>query len=91
MSDETPATRGAAGPSRRGPRENARLLVVITVSALVAVFAVLNTGSVEVNWIFGTFETPLIIVIVACIGVGLAFGYGLARLDARRRRRSAAR
>jgi uncharacterized integral membrane protein len=39
------------------------------------VFAVLNLDEVEVNWIVGTFDTPLIVVIAVSILVGAALGY----------------
>ena len=51
------------------------------VGALVALFAVLNLDEVEVNWIIGTFDTPLIVVIA---------GLGPARRGARVRRGAAA-
>jgi len=73
MADEvgTPRTSGIAG--RSGP-ELARLLLAVAGGGLIAAFAVLNTGEVEVNWVFGSFRTPLIIVILVCLGVGLAVG-----------------
>ena len=46
----------------------------MTAGGLLAAFAVLNTGEVEVNWIFGSFSTPLIIVILVCLAAGLAIG-----------------
>ena len=68
--DTSPKT-GVAG--RSGP-ELARLLLAVVGGGLIAAFAVLNTGEVEVNWVFGSFRTPLIIVILVCLGVGLAVG-----------------
>ncbi len=68
---ETSGKTGVAG--RSGP-EFARLLLAVAGGGLIAAFAVLNTGEVEVNWVFGTFRTPLIIVILVCLGVGLAVG-----------------
>lgn len=59
--------------------ELARLGAALVAGGLVAAFAVLNTGDVEVNWIFGTFETPLIIVILVCLGIGLVVGLASAR------------
>ena len=49
------------------------------VSALAALFAVLNLDEVEVNWIVGTFDTPLIVVIAVSILLGAALGYVAAR------------
>ena len=87
---------GAETPQREGGRsamEFARLLGALAVGGLVAAFAVLNTGEVEVNWVFGTFSTPLIVVILVCLAIGLAVGIlgGEARGRARRRRAAARR
>lgn len=48
-------------------------------AGLTVAFALLNTGDVEVDWIFGTFSTPLIVVIVVSLLVGALFGFALAR------------
>ena len=50
------------------------------IAAFVAIFAVLNTSEVEVNWILGTWNTPLIVVILVCLVIGLAVGYAIARI-----------
>ena len=73
MSDQerTPATTAATGTSAR---DKARLGLWGMLVVLVTVFAVLNTTSVEVNWIFGTFRTPLIVVILVCLAIGLVVG-----------------
>jgi uncharacterized integral membrane protein len=63
----------------RSRRERARVVVVAGVSALAALFAVLNLDEVEVNWIIGTFDTPLIVVIAVSVLVGAALGYVAAR------------
>jgi lipopolysaccharide assembly protein A len=42
---------------------------------VVALFAVLNLDEVEVNWIFGTAQTPLIIVIAVSFLLGVATGW----------------
>jgi len=73
MADQERTPRGTAAARRTGP-ELARLLLAVTAGGLLAAFAVLNTGDVKVNWIFGSFETPLIIVILICLGAGLAIG-----------------
>ncbi len=62
-------------------RDNTRLLAVAILVGLVAVFAFLNLDEVEVNWVFGTGQTPLILV----IGVSLLLGFALGSLVARRR------
>ncbi len=70
---------------RRSGREATRLAVAVVVTAFVAIFAVLNTSEVEVNWILGTWNTPLIVVILACLLIGLAIGFGVARIGRGRR------
>jgi uncharacterized integral membrane protein len=74
--------------SSRSGADQARLALWALLIVLVTVFAVLNTGEVEVNWIFGTFATPLILLIAVCLIAGFALGAGAARLGERRRRRA---
>jgi uncharacterized integral membrane protein len=49
----------------------------------VVLFAVLNLSAVRVNWIFWTSITPLIVVIVVCIILGMAIGWILGRRRSR--------
>lgn len=51
----------------------------LTLAGLGVVFAVLNLDEVSVNWIIGTWDTPLIIVIAISVLVGAALGYLAAR------------
>jgi uncharacterized integral membrane protein len=55
------------------------MLLVAGVSGLAGIFAVLNLDQVGVNWIIGTWETPLIVVIALSILVGALLGYLVAR------------
>lgn len=55
-------------------KENRRLLYGLVIGAVIAVFAVLNLDDVEVNWIFGTAQTPLIIVIAVTFVLGALAG-----------------
>jgi lipopolysaccharide assembly protein A len=55
------------------------MILVAGVSGVAGVFAVLNLDQVEVNWIIGTWETPLIVVIALSILVGALLGYLVAR------------
>lgn len=81
MSDDVPSSpRGRREVDKpRSRREGVRLVAVATVSALAALFAVLNLEEVEVNWIVGTFDTPLIVVVAVSILLGAALGYLAAR------------
>ena len=58
-----------------------RQIAVVGLAALGGVFAVLNIDEVDVNWILGTWSTPLIVVIALSMLVGAA----LAMLAGRRR------
>ena len=68
-----------AAPKRRRPsiltKENRRLLYGLLIGAIVAAFAVANLDEVDVNWLFGTWETPLIIVIAVSFLLGAAAGW----------------
>jgi len=56
-----------------------RQIAVLGLAALGGVFAVVNLDEVEVNWILGTWDTPLIIVIAISTLFGAALGYLVAR------------
>ena len=53
------------------------------IGAVAAVFAVINLDDVEVNWLIGSWQTPLILVIV----LSMLLGAGLDRLLVRRARK----
>ena len=78
MSGDLPASRGERRPER-SRKERARVVAVAGVGVLAVLFAFLNLDEVEVNWIVGTFDTPLIVVIAVSILVGAALGYVAAR------------
>ncbi len=89
MSEQQIDSGGARGSQSkgRGSAEKTRQAVALVAGGLIAVFAVLNTGEVEVNWILGTAETPLILVIVICLVLGAAGGYVAGRRGSRSRKR----
>jgi uncharacterized integral membrane protein len=60
-----------------------RLVAAVVLSGLSVAFALLNLERVKVNWIFGTAETPLILVILVSILVGALLGFGVARASRR--------
>ena len=85
----TPPSKGGP-PARRGrssllAKENRRLLLGLVIGALAAVFAVLNLDEVDVNWVLGTWETPLIVVIAVSFALGAGAGWAASAV---RRRRS---
>jgi uncharacterized integral membrane protein len=67
-------------PEKR--RIDKRQVGLIGLAGVGGVFAALNLDEVEVNWILGTWETPLIIV----IAISMVIGAGLGYLATRRRR-----
>ena len=67
-------------PEKR--RIDKRQIALLGLAGLGGVFAALNLDEVEVNWILGTWDTPLIIV----IAISTLLGAGLGYLAARRRR-----
>jgi uncharacterized integral membrane protein len=71
--------------SKRTRREQARTAGFVLLAVLITLFAVLNLESVKVNWIFGTGEVPLIIVIVVSLLVGIVLTYLVDRRPGRRR------
>jgi uncharacterized integral membrane protein len=60
-----------------------RTIAAAVLGGLGVLFAVLNLDEVDVNWLLGTWSTPLIIV----IAVSMVLGGGLGYLAARRRAR----
>ncbi|MGA9876652.1 MAG: hypothetical protein WBQ21_12670 [Solirubrobacteraceae bacterium] len=79
MSDATQTS------ERRSRREQARTGVFVVLAVLMTLFAVLNVKEVEVNWIFVKSKTPLIIVIVGSLLVGILLTH-FAELRQRRKR-----
>ena len=77
--DQTPLTVTKPAPPARRPGS---AVLAAVIGGLVAVFAVLNAQSVEVNWIASSTRTPLIVVIVLFLLIGFVAGV----LSGRRRR-----
>jgi uncharacterized integral membrane protein len=66
------------------PARNTRLIAAAVLGGLIALFALLNTGDVRVNWLLGTKSTPLIVVIALSFLLGAGFGAMAARRRLRR-------
>ena len=81
---QTPPGRKGAG-ERRSRREVARTSALVVLAVLVTLFAVLNTEKVKVDWIFGSGEAPLIIVIVVSLLVGVILTHFAERRGSKRR------
>jgi len=54
-------------------------VAALGLAAIGGVFAVANLDEVKVNWILGTWETPLIVVIALSMVVGAGLGYLVSR------------
>jgi uncharacterized integral membrane protein len=70
---------------KRSRREQARTAGFVVLAVAITLFAVLNLESVKVNWIFGTGEIPLIIVIVVSALFGIVLTYLVDRRASKRR------
>jgi uncharacterized integral membrane protein len=90
VSASTPSTSkrapAAKKPRRRKPGNAARIVAGLILGGVVTAFAVLNLDQVRVNWVLGTWSTPLIIVIAVAFLLGVAAGTAL-HLEGRRRAR----
>jgi len=70
--------------SKTGSRKDrSRLIAAAILGGLAVVFAVINRHEVKVNWLLGTWETPLIVV----IGVSFLAGAAIGAFASRRRYR----
>jgi len=56
-----------------------RQIAGLALAAVGVVFAVVNFDDVKVNWVLGTWRTPLIIVIALSMLVGAGLGFLVAR------------
>ena len=56
-----------------------RQIAALGLAAVGVTFAALNLDEVEVNWILGTWETPLIVVIALSMVIGAGLGYLVSR------------
>jgi putative membrane protein len=78
--ERTPATRPEDKPDRAA---SSRTIAAAVLGAIAAVFAVINLDDVEVDWLVGSWQTPLIVV----IALSMLIGAGLDRLLVRRARK----
>ncbi|MGA7705287.1 MAG: hypothetical protein WB998_10375 [Solirubrobacteraceae bacterium] len=78
------STRGEV--QKRNRRELARTGLLVVLAVLMTLFAVLNLKQVEVDWIFGKTSTPLIIVILVSLLVGIVLTH-FAEMRYRRKQR----
>ena len=80
--------RVAAGPvSKRDRRDLRRTGPLVVLAVVVILFAVVNLGTVKVDWIVGSSHAPLIVVIVVSALFGAALSWFADRAASRRRLR----
>ena len=72
-----PAPGPAPAAPVRDPTARRRQIVAAVLGGIALLFAVLNLDEVSVNWLLGTWETPLIIVILVSFLLGAGFGFFL--------------
>ena len=82
----TSTEHSAKPPARRG--QQMRIGVAVVLTALVTVFAILNFHEVDVNWLFGTWSTPLIIVIGICLALGAGIDRAVVTRSRSRKKRA---
>ena len=68
-----------ARPLPASRRERARTIAMLLLGGAGALFAFLNFDEVEVNWLLGTWSTPLIVVIALSFLLGAGVGYLASR------------
>jgi len=78
MATTTPPPGDRAG-RKPAMRDRGKQIAALILGAAIAAFAIANFDSVRVNWIFGVWRTPLILVIAVSFLVGAAFGAVLLR------------
>lgn len=84
---------GGAAPAGRAGRQRPGVVkrttntvgrvLLIVVGALIAIFAIVNLQDVEVDWIFGRVQTPLILALVVALVAGIIIGWLAAKLGNR--------
>ncbi len=83
----TSASTGTPSKSKRTKRSNrelARTTGLVALAVLMTLFAVFNLEKVEVSWIFGKGQAPLIVVIVLSVLVGVVLTHFAERRSAKR-------
>ena len=56
-----------------------RQIAALVLAGVGVAFAVANLDEVKVNWILGTWETPLIVVIALSMVIGAGLGFLVSR------------
>ena len=86
----TPGTPVPVKKKKRGRAlltDNRKTVLGVVAGALLAAFAVLNLHNTKVDWILGTWKTPLILVIAVAFLLGAAVGIIAGELRRRPRKK----
>lgn len=67
-------------PTPKGGEPNWKRRAMIAVAAVLLLFMALNFQKVEVNFIFGSAQMPLIIALMIAAGLGALVGWAAPRL-----------
>ena len=86
--ERTPATRPEDKPDKTA---GSRMAAVAVLGGIAAVFAVINLDDVKVDWLVGSWQTPLIVVIALSMLLGAALDRVLVHRARKRRRPSTTR
>jgi uncharacterized integral membrane protein len=90
MSDPTERTPAKRPEDKPDKTAGGRVAAAAVLGGIATIFAVVNLDDVKVDWVVGSWQTPLIVV----IAVSMLLGAGLDRMlvhRARKRRRPARR
>jgi uncharacterized integral membrane protein len=90
MSDPTERTPAKRAEDKPDKTAGGRVAAAAVLGGIATIFAVVNLDDVKVDWVIGSWQTPLIVV----IAVSMLLGAGLDRVlvrRARKRRRPPAR
>ena len=79
---QAPGDRPAQGTGDHKAR--AKLIAAAVLAVLLVLFAVLNSQTVRVHFVFTTARVPMIVVIVVCAVIGVAVGWLIGRRRAAR-------
>ena len=87
MSDPTERTPAKRPEDKPEKAANARVVVATVVGGIAAIFAFVNLDDVQVDWVVGSFQTPLIVVILISMLLGAALDRLLVRRARKRKRK----
>jgi len=78
-------------PPKPAKRDTPWSLIVFGILAVyLVVVALLNSGEVEVKFVFFTTEISLLVLIFLCLGIGFGAGWVFEKMRARRKRGASA-